>query len=259
MRAEEADTVRARIQASEKRATEAEIWARHGWQEGEPVTRVEVQVRGTALQELCNRCEVRVENVPPEEREAALDRAQAESIRLFEESIDGIWQYATRKWLRLIERTRTRRSRCPTHPWWKKVQEVSFFRKTEEPLKRVRKRSAAKSAQVLGAAMGLATLHGVHSPWVDTEGPVWKLKDEKIAAKRIDNEGLTRWRLTWEIGRILDACKPLIVRDMIAQARRPRDALERLICRWGAVTARYQPDERARAAPPQPGDFICVA
>lgn len=260
MRIREADSVKAARLASEKRDIEAEIWSRHGWQEGEPVTRVEVQVRGTALQELCNRCEVRIDTsgATPEERDAAFERAKEESIRQFEESVDGIWQYATRKWLRLIERTRTRRSRCPTHPWWKKVQEVSFFRRTEKPLRRIRKRSAAKSAQVLGAAMGLTALHGLHSPWVDTSDPKqWKIKDERIAAKRIDHEGLARWRLTWEVGRILDAAKEHIVRDMIDKAPSLRDALERFICRWGAVTARYQPGEQERSATGPP-EWIAV-
>ncbi|MDP9002372.1 MAG: hypothetical protein M3O46_19950 [Myxococcota bacterium] len=237
-----AESAKARIAASDKAAQEATIWAQNGWTPGEPVTRVEVQVRGTALNELCGRCEVKVRSSgDPDDYERAVDAAAAQMAALLEHAVDGIWQYTTRKWLRHVEPTRTRRSRSPVSEWWKEVQSVVFHHKDEPPCERVRRRSAVRSSQALGAAMSLATYHGLMSPWVDTSNPGgWKLPDEREEAKQAEQEGGARQRLEFEVLRILTACAPIILEDMVATAAGSEErALEHLIARWTAQTARY--------------------
>jgi len=247
-RARTAEGVAAARLASEKRAQEAEIWARAGWTEGEPVARVEVQARGTALSELCDRCEVSVASVTADEYERALDEACERMCDLVERAVDGIWQYTMRRWLKHIDpASATRRTRCKLSPWWEDVQRVTFEGK-QEPCFRLRKRSCARSAQALGCILSLITLHGHHSPWVDTRGPVWKLPDEKRAAMHSEAIGLAKARLQDEVLRACELAAPIISHDLLAHAGSTRAALERLITRWSAVTARFQPGEQERMA-----------
>jgi hypothetical protein len=229
---------------SDKAARETEIWARHGWTEGEAVTRVEVQVRGTALDELCRRCEVKVERVAPEHQREAEDRAMRAMIEQFEHAVDGIWQYATRKWLVLIEPRATRNTRCKTDPWWEEIQEVSFVRKTEKPLLRIPRKTAARSAQVLGSAMSVAALNGIHCPWIDTRKDVWMLPEEEREARKLEHLGLAKWRLDEEVERLMAEVAPIIVRDLVAAAGNETQALARFIGRYSAATCRYSPDLR---------------
>lgn len=248
LRDAEAQSYRAAMAASDKAARETEIWARNGWREGEQVTRVEVQVRGTALDELCRRCEVKVAGVPPEQQREAEMAAMRKMIEQFEASVDGIWQYATRKWLVLVEPGATRMTRCEVDPWWEEIQRVSFFRQTEEPLKRIPRKTAARSAQVLGSAMSVAALHGLHCPWIDTRQPIWKIPDEEREAKKLEHMGLAKWRLDEEIERLMAEVAPIIVKDLIEAAGSETSALARFIGRYSAATARYAPD-LARGTP----------
>lgn len=234
--------------ANEKRAQEAEIWQGHGWTEGEPVARVEVQARGTALAELCDRCTVEVADVDPEHYEQALEEACEQMAREVARAVDGIWQYATRKWLRQVDRAANpRATRCPVTAWWRQVQAVQFCGEAE-PCKRVRKRTCARSAQALGCVLSLIAMHGHHSPWVDTRQREWKLPDEKKAALHLEAVGLAHARLQDEVARACELAAPIILHDLLAHAGSTRAALERLIVRWSAVSARFQPGEQERIA-----------
>ena len=183
-RVDDAASAAARIAAEEKAAEEAAIWAQNGWQEGEPVTRVEVQVRGTALDELCKRCETKVrKSQSPEDYERAVDQACKEMCDAFEDCLDDIWQYATTKWLRHVKpspktgRYATRGYRCPTSDFWLLVQAVSFklgigsVGCSVAPPRRLRRRSVVRSTQTLGSVLSLISYYGEHCPWIDTRTP----------------------------------------------------------------------------------------
>jgi hypothetical protein len=120
----------------EKRGIEHALWEQRGWR-GEAVTRVEFQLRGEAL-----------------------DDFKLRDARKLEANLDGLWQYATRKWLRLIDPTSaTRRDRCALDPRWEAVQEVCFVH-TASPAKRSRLRGGAKAEQALGANLSLLAKAG---------------------------------------------------------------------------------------------------
>jgi len=242
--------------ADEKRAAEAEIWTRNGWEPGEPVARVEVQARGLFLEEICGRCAVKVRaydapchETGPGDYDAALEEAEEAMCRLFETAIDGIWQYAVREWLRhIVPQARTRRCRCPVSVWWAEVQAVAFVRAGELPLRRRRKRSAVRSAQALGSVLSLVTLHGHHSPWVDTRAPVWTAPDAVRIAHHSEALGIAKARLTDEIARAFEAAAEIVTADLLAHAGTARAALERVIVRWSAASARFQPGAQERFA-----------
>lgn len=113
----------------EKRAIEEELWRRGGWQPGDPVTRVEFQLRGEVLDSL------RLRN--PADLHSRMDSA---------------WQYCVQRWLRLVDPVRTRRWRCPLDERWKAVVGVVFHH-PDEPATRRRVRGGATVEQALGASM----------------------------------------------------------------------------------------------------------
>jgi hypothetical protein len=252
LRSREAKNVARARQASEKRDKEAEIWERNGWKEGQPVTRVEVQVRGTALAEMCEgrgRCEVNIPgDLDAQDYKAAAQAAMKKMCGDLEKMADEVWQYTTRRWLRLIERTDVRNTRCPTRPWWEQVRNVKFTGR-QEPCKRRRIRSSARSAQAMGAVLSLAALHGHHSPWVDTRGEQWIVHDEAKLAKHYENMGIVSDVLRQSLEEVFSAAVPIVVKDLVEARGGPREALERFICRWSAKTARFQPHKCAADAP----------
>lgn len=114
-------------------------WRIAGWGgEDERVTRVEFQLRGTALDEL--------------------DLRDPSAKRLAER-IDPVWQYLTRKWLRMIVDDDERKSRCSTKPLWTVVQSVLFHHATTQLADRTRRRGGATFEQALGSM--LSALHGL--------------------------------------------------------------------------------------------------
>lgn len=111
----------------EKRTIEEELWRRSGWELGERVTRVELQVRGTALDEFGVR-----------------DPAKLAA------SLDSVWQHGVVNWLRLVEpASASRPSRCRLDHRWEAVVST-VFEHPAEPARRERTRGGASVENVLG-------------------------------------------------------------------------------------------------------------
>lgn len=90
--------------SSSTRTAEREAWHSGGARPTDPITRVEIQLRGQAL----NRFDLR-----------SADRLTAR--------LDGAWDHVLRRWLRLIDpSTSTRRERARLAPLWSSLLRVSF-------------------------------------------------------------------------------------------------------------------------------------
>jgi len=120
-----------------KAAFEFRRWLESGWDGVGNVTRLEFQLRGEVLQELCER---RVDAVLTE--------------------LDSWWAYCVGDgmdhlgWMRLVlPGTATRLRRCELDPRWVAVRAV-VFRHKQAAAVRVRVRGFATSAQAWGAALG---------------------------------------------------------------------------------------------------------
>jgi hypothetical protein len=119
-----------------------------GWTPDEQVTRVEFQLRGTALDEL--------------------DLRDPTAKRLAER-LDPVWQYLTRCWLRMVNDDATRKSRCSDSKTWQEVQAVKFVH-AASPATRSRRRGGATHEQALGAL--LSSMHGMRwLPRMDEPSP----------------------------------------------------------------------------------------
>lgn len=90
-------------------ASERAEWRRHGWRDGDPVTRVEMQLRGHTLRRLDMRDPARVMR-----------------------NLDAAWQYVFAKWVRLVEPgTSTRRERAKLDSRWQAVLSATFARSSD--------------------------------------------------------------------------------------------------------------------------------
>ena len=121
----------------EKRELEAATWKRNGWDGSAQVSRVEFQLRGTALDEM-----------------------KLRDPRELPKALDSVWAYLTSRvvergltWLRLCApETATRRARCDLDERWTAVQRVVFVHEST-PVRRLRKRGGATWAQTLGSML----------------------------------------------------------------------------------------------------------
>lgn len=112
----------------QKRAIEAELWSKGGWDGVSRVVRVEYQVRGEALDEMSMR-----------------DPQSVES------KCDSVWHYLTHRWCRLVEPdSASRLSRCTVDVRWLAAQAVRFFH-DPSPLRRVRCRGVCSFEQLFGS------------------------------------------------------------------------------------------------------------
>ena len=127
----------------EKKKIEEELWTEAGWDGEEPVTRVELELRGDALKEF--------------------DNGALRDPDRFIERMDAVWAYATRKWARLVQRgTASRLERCVSDPVWQVVQGAVFQRASNDVAPRVRHRGTSKLrtawAYDVSAAAGMGTI-----------------------------------------------------------------------------------------------------
>jgi len=95
------------------------LWAAQGWDEVSPVWRLEFQYRGPILRE-----------------------ASVRSLEELENKMNGLWSYASCKWLQLKQSLEgdTNRTRWPLYPEWEALQQASFGDYPTEPILRVYKR-----------------------------------------------------------------------------------------------------------------------
>jgi hypothetical protein len=122
----------------EKNVSLRKAWEGQGWNGTDPVTRVECQIRGTALDELGIR--------KPE---------------VCVKKIDSLWGYFVRSpWLRLIlPDTASRRTRCKTDPRWLQVEQAVFQTRLNACLTRERRRGAPTAKQVFGILSNFSARH----------------------------------------------------------------------------------------------------
>lgn len=124
----------------EKRAIEEARWRSGGWTGKEEVARVELQVRGEALDDLDLR--------NPDDLDGRLD---------------SVWQYGV-QWTRLVRPIRRRLRECPLDPRWEPVVKT-VFNHASEPATRSRVRGGATAQQALGTAISRLGAIG-HLPWL---------------------------------------------------------------------------------------------
>ncbi|MDF3067092.1 MAG: hypothetical protein K0R38_2693 [Polyangiaceae bacterium] len=153
----------------EKRAIEHALWRREGWDGKESVTRVEFQCRGELLDEL-----------------------RLRDIALLPDRLDSTWQYCSR-WLRLIEQgSSTRQKRCRIDTRWVAVQSTIFRHRSSAATRDRSVRTAARAAQVLGAALSLSAAGGDLRPIDLGATEDGELRDEAgFAAAMTDSEAQT--------------------------------------------------------------------
>ncbi len=231
----------------EKRILELATWQRNGWDGRAQVTRVEFQIRGTALDEMRLR--------DPDELPAALD---------------AVWGYLTSRivgkgstWLRLMApETATRRSRCELDPRWAAVQAVIFDHESS-PVRRERRRGGATWAQSFGSMLSALGASGSLGR-VDLS----VFRDELGRAPEARRSGMSR---AWGLSLLLDVhltaaihCADSFfgaargVTELAIDpdkpptgARAPSDAALELGERLNAVWARFaSEDDRALPLPP---------
>lgn len=130
------------MQPVEIRAAELARWRENGWEESEPVARIEFRLRGPALFEL----------------EDATGRNLRDGDNALD-NLDQIWAYCVR-WARLVDPGSDERlTRCDLDPRWEIVRAVQFAHPAPAAA-RVRKRGGASAAQAFGAALSLAAASG---------------------------------------------------------------------------------------------------
>ncbi len=121
-----------------KREFEESIWREAGWDGLAAVARVEFRLKTESLAQL--RVRDKLDELP--------------------DVIDSLWQYLTRKWVRLIvSGTHSRRTKCDVDDRWKVVQEHKFFHDAGKA-KRQRLRGGASSALVFGAGLSRLASEG---------------------------------------------------------------------------------------------------
>jgi len=132
------------MQSVEIREAELARWRENGWDDSEPVARVEFRLRGPALFEL----------------EDSTGRNLRDGDNALDH-LDRIWAYCVR-WARLVELgSDDRLTRCALDPRWEIVAAVRFSHEPPTgPAARVRKRGGASAAQAFGAALSLAAAAG---------------------------------------------------------------------------------------------------
>ncbi|HEU5316774.1 MAG TPA: hypothetical protein VFX49_11735 [Chloroflexota bacterium] len=206
-----------------KRVFEEGIWRDAGWDGEAPIGRVEFRFRSEALKELGARDE--------------LDK--------LEQRLDGLWRYACRKWVRLVDRgSASKLSNCKIAQPWQVVQE-HVFRHRDGAAPRVRMRGGATSAHVFGTALSrlaatnsvpriLDFLNEYGSPVDDSEIfrlPTWE----------------ARSLLEVEIERVLQECTHAIADDFIRRFRSAHKATAFVRNRARASIARFWTQEEEPA------------
>lgn len=254
----------------DKLAHEKAWWTANGWNQeaeirrgaGRGVVRVEVQAQGAVLDELrtedgrtgrCSTLDV--------EGDAALFAERVTRL------LDPLWHYFTggtetrithtRRgdetetvpfgWLRLVDlATHKKRSRASARASWTTLQSVVFARRAPV-LGRVRKRSAARSAQAFGCAIGalacrgeLGDVRAVDGERATADGElVPNLLDERATAAHVGAAG-ARAALDRLAGEVFGRLRVVFVRDAIELADDDEvEALARALVKCGATRARF--------------------
>lgn len=140
----------------EKGEVEAQIWQAQGYLPGQAVVRVEFQFRGEVLESL-----------------AAREPGD------LEQKLDSLWQYVTRRWLRIVDpRTATRLSRARADIRWAAVADIVFHH-VDGPGVRLRVRGGARWEHALGTAISRLASKGKLCREVIPNGDLRDLEPER--------------------------------------------------------------------------------
>jgi hypothetical protein len=223
----------------EKRAIERARWSSHGWDVDAPeqVTRVEYQLRGEALDDL-------------DLRDPYADKHG--NRRALADTLDPIWRYLTRRWLRLLALSRVellaegprrrRADRIPLDPAWQVVQETTFVHEHAKVAIRCRRRGGATHEQALGAALsalaGAGRLPRIAIPFGATEAKPTAERPKEFA-------------ISWVTSLMLDAYLTLAMEQAghFVEQHGPHGAATMVATRWNAVWARFRSGDDQGMAP----------
>jgi len=208
----------------EKIQLEHDRWEEGGWDGRGPVTRIEFQLRGEVLKELCGR----------------------DPDRLRER--DEWWAYLVglpgtnkRAWLRLVvPGVASRLRRCPLDPRWAAVQKVVFSERATKRAVRIRRPGFAAMAQAWGCLLtALAKADALVIPAVSIEA----LKDGS-EVELLLSSGLPERVLVgawWD--RQVEKARTVFV-DAMCEGADPGKALEKVL--WQQLAAAARAERRYR-------------
>lgn len=193
-----------------KREVEEERWrASPGGYHGEQVTRIEFQIRSETLREFREMVpNANGEMVP----KAGKDESScARNPDVLVGSLDSIFAYCVRDWMRLVlPGTASRLCRCDTDRRWEFLEGLRFHHKAE-PSVRLRTRSGADVAGVLGSARSLAAASGLS----------FQLTVPPIL---LSNERFARWFVAGFVEATMSNAAGIAVRQLLARCCGPDDA-----------------------------------
>jgi hypothetical protein len=223
---------------SDKGAHELATWRAAGWVEGIPVTRVEFQVRGEALD----------------------DFQMRDPATVCGERLDAIWRYCVgeestgrrkkgepkkhRGWMRLVIGGRSRMKRAEVDPRWIVAQRVAFVRHVA-PATRVRKvGEGATWKQGLGATLSSLAAMGVLPAeriggelYVNKEGFSVRRKLSPSEYAHLNSPAQAAFLTADHLRRVFDVAWRTYTEALIAE-RGPQGALEWTLARIGGARAR---------------------
>lgn len=218
--------------SEERRYLEEDRWHENGWDGVEPVTRIEFQIRGTAIAELGLRDPRACLETVLGERDKAVGQRVAHDadgcpIGL-PDRLDWIWSTCL-GWARLVvppvAGQRVYASRLPDDPRWALLREIRWTGKGAPPLRRFRVRRAASEAQALGVNLSIAAKAGeLGEAWSQSEHAYDAseaehiLRDRVVSLSATQAERMIAWLLQ-KCGDPVRACVHLAVRHNAARAR----------------------------------------
>lgn len=187
----------------DKRKLEEAIWRAQGWQ-GEDVTRVEFQLRGDALKEICGYFNADQDFVSPLRDPSCLRDKIDEAFHYLVGTLDG-----KNGWLRMVlPETATRAKRATIDPRWNALRGVVFFHAHRMQASRVRFRTGATLAMTIGCIVSLLADEDQikrTSVWHPTEG--FELSPGELSA--LGDAGRRAWiaervdELTSRLGEVM--------------------------------------------------------
>lgn len=179
--------------AVSRRELERERWTAAGWDGVAPVTRVEFQIRGCAVDELG----LRNPDAALEVVEHADGTKDRQTVRDAAGNVVGLagrlaWIWATcLDWVRLVVPRVSKRgkrvavSRLADDPRWALLRSVRWGDEAARPIRRFRARGVASEAQALGVTLSHAGRDGLLREWEETPDAYHDVNAESVLRERV--------------------------------------------------------------------------